>query len=701
MGNWLVEIEASKKDWLNDSKRGGERYCEKILKSFRENLDKTLEESLGRKKPKKKKKTKIVGKWNPVIYNMKVKERKIYEELEHAEENKKLELEKLYKSQKREIQKLVRRNKKEEYQKVIKEIEDLKSKDPKDYWKKIQELNPILRKKETTPDVMRNKEGKLVGGKEALEIWKQGFKNLGTANINSEEDKKNTVQVIDEETEEFLNKEFSLNEVTEEIKKLKRGKATGEDDYMNEIFKYGGTKIQEATWKLCNEIWMHDERFPLEWARGQIFPIFKGGPEDYKHDPMKYRGITLLSVLGKLYTAIIKERLTRWCEMKEIIVEEQGGFRRERSTVDQIFILLEIITCRRPDPTYCCFIDIQKAYDKVWRDAIWKKLDEYGIKGRIWRVIKNIYERVESCVLVGNEKTEYFEIDLGVRQGCILSPILFSLFINGLGEELRKKNIGAKIGNLQIPILMFADDIVLIGNTKEELLELMKITYEYSIKWKFAFNYDKCAVIVFEQKHLRKIKLGKDCKEGKCYCNKHWKLGNTLINEVLYYKYLGIEISKNLTMKAFKLRIKNKAKENMLKAFGMGMSSGHLSIKAGINLYNALVRSILDYGSEIWGYDKWEDGEKIQRAFGRRLLRCSSKTTNEAVLGELGWWRLATVRDYKKLCFWLKIQLMKPTRLVKKMYEESKKKYLENNQNNWTQGIHKLLITYESGKTMG
>ena len=107
-------------------------------------------------------------------------------------------------------------------------------------------------------------------------------------------------------------------------------------------------------------------------------------------------------------------------------------------------------------------------------------------------------------------------------------------------------------------------------------------------------------------------------------------------------------------MKAFKLRIKNKAKENMLKAFGMGMSSGHLSIKAGINLYNALVRSILDYGSEIWGFDKWEDGEKIQRAFGRRLLRCSSKTTNEAVLGELGWWRLATIRDYKKLCFSLK-----------------------------------------------
>lgn len=125
---------------------------------------------------------------------------------------------------------------------------------------------------------------------------------------------------------------------------------------------------------------------------------------------MKYRGITLLSILGKIYTAIIKERLTKWCEMKEIIVEEQGGFRRERSTVDQIFILLEIIMCRRPEPTYCCFIDIQKAYDKVWRAAIWEKLDKYGIRGKMWRVIKNIYERVESCVLVGNDQTDYLKL---------------------------------------------------------------------------------------------------------------------------------------------------------------------------------------------------------------------------------------------------------------------------------------------------
>ena len=77
------------------------------------------------------------------------------------------------------------------------------------------------------------------------------------------------------------------------------------------------------------------------------------------------------------------------------------------------------------------------------------------------------------------------------------------------------------------------------------------------------------------------------------------------------------------------------------------MYSGHLSVKASINLYEALVRSVLEYGAEVWGDEQWEEGEKIQREMGRRLLRCHSKTANEVVLGELGWWRLRTRRDLK------------------------------------------------------
>jgi hypothetical protein len=135
------------------------------------------------------------------------------------------------------------------------------------------------------------------------------------------------------------------------------------------MLKFGGSQVERALWQLFNEIWTKDERFPIAWSRGLIFPIFKGGPEEAKLLPSKYRGITLLSVIGQLYTIVLNERLVEFCEAKAILAEEQAGFRRERSTIDQLFIMHELIK-GRPKKTFCCFLDIQKAYDTVWRDEL-------------------------------------------------------------------------------------------------------------------------------------------------------------------------------------------------------------------------------------------------------------------------------------------------------------------------------------------
>ena len=104
------------------------------------------------------------------------------------------------------------------------------------------------------------------------------------------------------------------------------------------------------------------------------------------------------------------------------------------------------------------------------------------------------------------------------------------------------------------------------------------------------------------------------------------------------YKYLGIELDIQLTFEGFKKRIKEKARRSISRVWAMGMSEGGLSVKACINLYQALVRSVLEYGCVIWGDEEWEEGERVQREMARRILRCNGKTTNEAVLGELGWW---------------------------------------------------------------
>ena len=89
--------------------------------------------------------------------------------------------------------------------------------------------------------------------------------------------------------------------------------------------------------------------------------------------------------------------------------------------------------------TYTAFIDVKKAYDTVWRNGLWRRLWEEGVRGKMWRVIQGMYNVVQSAVLVGDEQTEWFNLSTGVRQGCVMSPILFSLFINGLAKEINDK----------------------------------------------------------------------------------------------------------------------------------------------------------------------------------------------------------------------------------------------------------------------
>jgi hypothetical protein len=296
-------------------------------------------------------------------------------------------------------------------------------------------------------------------------------------------------------------------------------------------------------------------------------------------------------------------------------------------------------------------------------------------------------------VLVGEERSEFFSIEVGLRQGCILSPILFLLFINGLGEEIKKLGLGVKHGRSRVSLLMFADDIVLIAENKEDLEKIMEVTFEYSKRWRFSFNYDKCAVLVFGGQSAKVPMKYEKCIHT-CTCGHHWRFGDTFIIETCTYKYLGIELDRRLSFVDFKNRIAGKARQNRARIWRMGMSNGTLSIKACINLWESLVQTILEYGAEVWGEGKWEEGEVIQREMGRRILRCSDKTTNEAVVGELGWWTMQTRRDFIKLKYWIRIVLMDDSRLVKRIYQDSKKEYLDRWKNNWTATIHKLLIKY-------
>ena len=699
MPQWMREVN------LRMEGKDDSRYCDWLNESFLSSLNRACQKGLGVIKPRKIK-TKIFVR-NQEISQMKQEEKEAYDVWQAGDDEKKEELWKKYRQISKKRKKKIKQHKKEQEEKIVVEIENLKSKDPKEYWKKLKQLANSQKKKENLPQEMKNKNNQLVTGQEMLTVWAEAFASLGQEGNNNYDDvfRDETAAIVkliehnrsEEVGPDQLENKIELEEIKAAIKLLRRGKAVGIDGMFNEAFKYGGEKLIEATLKLFQEIWEKDERFPTQWSRGLIFPLFKGGPKEFTYDPLKYRGITLLSVVGKLYTTILNQRIMNWCESKDVLVEEQAGFRKNRSTIDQLFILHEIVNTRKPNKTYCCFIDIQKAYDRVWRDGLWKLLYKYGIKGKMWRVIKNIYEKVESSVLVNEFQTEFFEVVVGLRQGCVLSPVLFSIFINELAEKIKNLGKGIKMGRSKVCILLFADDIVIIAESKEELQMMMNATFELSRKWRFNFNFDKCAVMIFEDSKVSETPYQYGPCKGECKCGKHWKFGDHLIVETQMYKYLGVELDKKMSFKDFKIRVAEKAKKNRAKVWRMGMNTGALSVKASINLWDALCRSNLEYAAEIWGRQKWDEAENIMMEMGRRILRCHGKTTGLAILGELGWWTMQTRREYIMLKYWINIVLMADTRLVKKIYHCSKQKYLLNpisQKNSLTAQFHVLIKKY-------
>ena len=205
--------------------------------------------------------------------------------------------------------------------------------------------------------------------------------------------------------------------------------------------------------------------FPESWAEGYIVPIFKKGD---KEEASNYRGITLWSTVGKLFTRILNGRLNDWAEEYNVYVEAQAGFRKSMGTVDNIFILNSLITStlNNNEQLYCAFIDFTKAFDFVVRDILWFKLLKIGVRGNMLDIIKSMYSNVKTRVRHNGCLGEPFTSNIGVRQGECLSPFLFSMYVNDLEAELATKGLpGIDIGTFNIYLVMYADDIILLARS--------------------------------------------------------------------------------------------------------------------------------------------------------------------------------------------------------------------------------------------
>ena len=158
---------------------------------------------------------------------------------------------------------------------------------------------------------------------------------------------------------------------------------------------------------------------------GNIIPIYKN--KGNIENPENYRPITILSCLGKLFTAIINTRLNAFSDERYLITHSQAGFRKGFSTSDNLFIIQSLIDILKSKnkKLYCAFVDFKQAFDTVWRKGLWYKLDQYNINGKCLQLIKNMYANIKSRIMNTEGTSAYFACLNGVRQGENLSPFSF------------------------------------------------------------------------------------------------------------------------------------------------------------------------------------------------------------------------------------------------------------------------------------
>ena len=239
---------------------------------------------------------------------------------------------------------------------------------------------------------------------------------------------------MDDNQDLHLNSEISATqEISDAIKRLKNGKSPGRDNVLNEILKSGEEYLITPLKRLFNIVFASNH-FPEEWSYGFIIPIFKKGDHSLAEN---YRGITLLSCLGKLFTQILNKRLEHYLEDKEILPRELCGFRSNHSTIDCILTLKSLVdkyvkSKRKKTKNYLftCFVDFKKAFDSIPREKLFEKIRKIGISGSFYATLTSLYSHDKSAVKVDETVTKSFNCHTGVKQGCMLSPTLFNIFLH-------------------------------------------------------------------------------------------------------------------------------------------------------------------------------------------------------------------------------------------------------------------------------
>eukprot|EP00732_Lithocolla_globosa_P001186 Lithocolla_globosa_v1_NODE_552_length_3760_cov_9.338462.p1 type:complete len:556 gc:universal NODE_552_length_3760_cov_9.338462:1692-25(-) len=304
----------------------------------------------------------------------------------------------------------------------------------------------------------------------------------------------NFLKTVDRtELGEFDHK-ISLNELAEAICEGNEGKSPGQNGTPVELFAWLPGSCLPQILDLFNRI-LETGVLPTAFLQGVILTILK--PNKDPACLSSYRPLTLLNSMGKLLERILYRRFKKRF-FPDFIYDEQGSFAAGRGNSDQIFILAETIdvTLERDRTLFVAFLDLKGAFDSVWHDGLFFRLNEAGITGKTWRLLQAWYGNMFSSLPAAPE-VKQVKLTRGTRQGSILSPLFFLLYINPLIGKLRDSKHGVSTDHGTLACLFVADDIVLLADSHQELQWLLDICSSFAHDWKLTFNPSKSGVQVY------------------------------------------------------------------------------------------------------------------------------------------------------------------------------------------------------------
>uniref|UniRef100_A0A3Q3T275 Reverse transcriptase domain-containing protein n=1 Tax=Mastacembelus armatus TaxID=205130 RepID=A0A3Q3T275_9TELE len=297
---------------------------------------------------------------------------------------------------------------------------------PKKFWQTVRRLR---RGKQCSTNAVYSGSGELLTSTgDIVGRWKEYFEDLlNPVNTSSIRE----AGAGDSEADPSI----TQAEVTEVVRQLLGGKAPGVDEIRPEYLK--SLDVVGLSWltRLCNIAW-RSGTVPLDWQTGVVVPLFKKGD---RRVCSNYRGITLLSLPGKVYARVLERRIRPVVEPR--IQEEQCGFRPGRGTLDQLYTLSRVLegSWEFAQPVHMCFVDLEKAFDRVPRDILWEVLQEYGVRGSLLGAIRSLYKWSRSLVRIAGSKSDLFPVHVGLRQGCPLSPVLFITFMDRISRRSQRE----------------------------------------------------------------------------------------------------------------------------------------------------------------------------------------------------------------------------------------------------------------------